>query len=438
MKLFTEKERQIPVRADVDVLVVGAGPAGFAAAISAARCGATTMLIEQTGAVGGIATVGLMSHWTGGTKGPLYEELIQKSNDFDAYDGAKAQGTWRYSINPEALKTVMLEMLLEAKVQLQFYTFASDAIVEEDTVKGIIIESKSGREAIFAGVVIDCTGDGDIAAKAGVPFQKGREEDGLMQPMTLMFKVGGVDFSRAILPGSFETTAEVPNGEIQALGRQSISHPAGHVLLYKSTLPGIVTCNMTNCIGVDGTKAEDLTKAELVCRSQMQSIMKFLHENAPGFEDCFVISAASLMGVRETRHFVGEYTLTAEDIEAARVFDDWVVTQAHFNFDIHSLSGPGLDEQGVQHHFTQPKGYTIPYGCFVPNRKAGIDGLLFAGRNISGTHKAHSNYRVMPICVNMGQAIGTAAALCVSHNVRPIDLDVKALQKELTRQGVTV
>ncbi len=438
MKFYSELARDIWVRAEVDVCVAGAGPAGFAAAITAARCGAKTILIEQAGQVGGIATTGLMSHWTGNTKGPLYEELIQRSNDFTAYNGEEVKDAWRYSINPEALKTVMLEMLAEAGVELQLYTFASNAIVEDGTVKGVIIESKSGREAILSKVVIDCTGDGDVAAKAGAPFNKGREEDERMQPMTVMFKIAGVDFDRAILPGSFETTVEVPNGEIQALAREQLPHPAGHVLLYKSTLPGIVTVNMTNCIGVDGTKAEDLTKAEIICRSQMAHIMKFLHKNAPGYENAFVISSSSLIGVRETRHFVGDYTLTAEDIESARVFDDWVVTKAHFNFDIHSLSGPGLDEKGVQHHFKQPDGYTIPIGCFMPVKSSKIEGLLFAGRNISGTHKAHSSYRVMPICVNMGQAVGTIAAMSVKKNISPRDLDIKEIQSELTRQGVTV
>lgn len=190
---------------------------------------------------------------------------------------------------------------------------------------------------------------------------------------------------------------------------------------------------MTNCIEVDGTKAEDLTKATYVCRKQIEPIVRFLREYVPGYENCYVISSASMIGVRETRHFKGEYTLTEEDILNARVFDDWAVTKALFNFDVHNLSGAGLDKTGSQKHFPQSRGYTIPYRCFVPQK---VENLLLAGRNISGTHMAHSNYRVMPICANMGQAVGTAAALCVRYNTTPRELEVSLLQDELKKQGV--
>ena len=192
---------------------------------------------------------------------------------------------------------------------------------------------------------------------------------------------------------------------------------------------------MTNCIGIDGTKAEDLTKATIICRKQMDRIVEFLRKFVPGFEECYLISSASLIGVRETRHFEGEYVLGQEDIVSARVFPDWVVTKAHFNFDVHNMTGDGLDETGVQKEFSQPQGYTIPYGCFVPKK---VDNLYLAGRNISGTHMAHSNYRVMPICANMGQAVGIAAAICAASGCLPRALDVRAVQKRLEETGVSV
>ena len=427
MKFYTEPSKEIPVRSEVDVLVVGAGPAGFAAAVCASRKGARTMLIEQAGAVGGVATTGLMSHWTGHTKGGFYEEILDRSCESNE---SLAQ---RQIINPESLKTIMLDMLHEAGVILQLYTFASDVILDGNKVVGVITESKTGREVIMAKVVIDASGDGDIAAKAGVPFYKGRESDGKMQPMTLMFKVAGVDTKRAVFPGSFESTYQLSKGDLQTLGRQNIPAPAGHVLLYRTNLPGIVTCNMTNCIDVDGTKAEDLTKAEYQCRKQIDSIVRFLKEYVPGFEKCYVISSASIIGVRETRHFEGEYTLTEQDILSARVFEDWAVTKAHFNFDVHNLSGSGLDETGCQKHFKQSNGYTIPYRCFLPKK---IDNLFLAGRNISGTHIAHSNYRVMPICANMGQSVGIAAAICVEKGIVPRELDIAELQAHLREQGI--
>ena len=243
-----------------------------------------------------------------------------------------------------------------------------------------------------------------------------------------MFKVAGVDMSRAVLLGSFESTYQTEKGELQALAKEHIPYPAGHLLAYKSTLPGIVTCNMTNCTDIDGTKAEDLTRAEIVCRSQMPAIVKYLREFVPGFENCYIISAGSMMGVRETRHFKGVYTLNENDILTAKVFDDWVVRGAHFNFDVHNMTGSGLDATGVQKHWTQPKGYTIPYGCLVPEK---INGLLLSGRNISGTHIAHSNYRVMPICVGIGAAAGVAAATAIKKGVQVRDIKGEELQDRL-------
>lgn len=431
-EFYTEPERRLPIVRQTEVLVAGGGPAGFAAAVSAARAGARTLLIEQQGDIGGVATTGLMSHWTGNTEGGFYEELLERSRD----DGKK--GTKEFSrqiINPEKLKTVMLEMLEEAGAELMLYTTASDVIMQGSELKGVIVESKSGREVILADVTVDATGDGDIAYKAGVPYQKGRETDGKMQPMTLMFKVGGVDTEKAVFPGGFEETFQLEQGDLQTLGKQNIAFPAGHVLLYRTTLPGVVTCNMTNCLDVDGTDSRDLTKATLVCRRQIPEIIAFLQKFVPGFQNCFLISSASYIGVRETRHFAGEKTITEQDILEAKIYDDWVVTKAHFNFDVHNMSGNGLDKTGVQVKFPQSRGYTIPYGCMVPKR---VDGLLLAGRNISGTHLAHSNYRVMPICTNIGQAAGIAAALCLRNGEMPRNLDYRVIQRELMASGVTL
>ncbi|MBO7222578.1 MAG: FAD-dependent oxidoreductase [Kiritimatiellae bacterium] len=426
MDKFIKETIETPVVAEYDVIVVGGGPAGFSAAVCAAREGAKTCIIEQCGGVGGVATSGLMSHWTGHTKGGFYEEILDRSCD---------SAEQRYVIHPDKLHGVMLEMLLEAGVEIRMYTFAVAPVMEGTKIKGVIIESKTGREALMGKVIIDASGDGDIAARAGAEYQLGREGDAIMQPMTLMFKVGGVDFDRAIFPGSFESLVDVPAGEIQALARANLPSPAGHVLLYKSTLPGVVTCNMTNVINVDGTKSMDLTKAQIVCRQQIPLIVDFLRKYALGYENCYLLSAAAQIGVRETRHFKGLYTLNENDILEAKVFPDWVVTRAHFNFDIHNTKGAGLDDNGCQHKFTQKKGYTIPYGCFVPEK---IDGLLVAGRIISGTHKAHSNYRVMPICANMGQSVAIAASIAVKRGIEVRDVPVADIQARLLELGVEV
>ena len=387
--------------------------------------GAKVLIIEWNNAIGGISTSGMMSHWTGSVTSPMYTDILQRSADMNE---GEQKGKIQQFINPENLKTVYLDMLKDANVDVLLYTFVCGVVMEGDQLTGVITESKSGRRVFRSKVVVDGTGDGDVAAFAGVEYHKGRESDGKMQPTTLMFKVAGVDMSRAVLLGSFESTYQTEKGELQALAKEHIPYPAGHLLAYKSTLPGIITCNMTNCTDIDGTKAEDLTRAEIVCRSQMPAIVKYLREFVPGFENCYIISAGSMMGVRETRHFKGVYTLNENDILTAKVFDDWVVRGAHFNFDVHNMTGSGLDATGVQKHWTQPKGYTIPYGCLVPEK---INGLLLSGRNISGTHIAHSNYRVMPICVGIGAAAGAAAAAAIKKGVQVRDIKGEELQDRL-------
>ena len=435
MEFYTGPERRLPVSACADVIVAGAGPAGCAAAIAAARAGAKTILVEQFNCVGGMATGGMMSHFTGGTESPLFDEIEARVRSEKAGVFCPDQGAGPQEINHEVLKKVLFDMLTEAGVTLRLYTFVCGAVMDGNTVKGIITESKSGRSVMTAKVVIDATGDGDVAAKAGAEFHIGRENDGKCQPVTLMFRIGGVDYSRAILPGSFETRVQVPKGEIQALAREHLPAPAGHTLLYPAWIPGEVCVNMTNVTGIDGTSAADLTKAELICRRQMSDIILFLREYAPGYEKCYPVTSAQMMGVRETRHFKGLYTMTPEDIVEARVFDDWIATRNMFNFDIHNVEGSGLDKNGAQHDFHAKGGYTIPYRACVPVK---IDGLLLAGRDISGTHKAHSNYRVMPICINMGQGVGIAAALAARDGIQPRSVNVAEVQKILTENGVQV
>ena len=294
-----------------DVLVLGSGPSGFAAAYTAAKNGAKVILVEQSGDIGGISTSGLMSHWTGSCGSPLFNLILRRSAE-------KNEGEFNNKItnliDPEKLKTLYLEMLDEVGCKVMLYTFAEDAICEGDKVLGATVVNKSGKTDIYAKVTVDATGDGDIAAKSGAEFILGRESDNKMQPATLMFKVGGVDYECAVFLGSFESTYETPNGELQTLAKQHIPYPAGHILTYESTLPGVVTCNMTNAIDIDGTDADDLTRATLTCRRQMDDIVKYLREFVPGYEKCYIISSASLIGIRETRHFKGKYTLNEQDI----------------------------------------------------------------------------------------------------------------------------
>ena len=425
-----KSNEKLPVILSTDVLVCGGGPAGVGAAVRAGRMGADVTIIESLDCLGGIATAGMMSHWTGYSSSKILSEIFERSLKKCQVLGWDEKNECNdIVINQEVLKIVLDEMVCEANVKTLFYTMACEAVVDGGRIVGVVVQNKNGRGIIKAKTVIDATGDGDIAASAGVPYFKGRETDGKMQPCTIMFKVGGVDYSRAVFPGSFETKVNTDKGELQALAQEILPFPAGHVLLYKQTTTGTVCCNMTNCIDVDGTDAQSMTRGIQVCRSQLEPIIKFLREYVPGYEKCWLMSTAHLLGIRETRHFKGIQSLSADDILEAKVYENWVVRQAFFNFDVHNMSGSSIDETGVQKEWKQPEAYTIPYGCLLPEN---IEGLLLSGRNISGSHLAHSNFRVMPIAMAVGEAAGAAAVLSLKNGQLLRDVNVSDIQKEVS------
>lgn len=424
---YKENEKELAVSASCDVLVCGGGPAGIGAAITAGRMGVKVMLVEALDCLGGMATSGMMSHWSGYSSSSMMTEIFERTREKCGLLGyAEENGCDMNQIHHEAQKLVLEEMAKEAAVRVLYYTMVSGAVVENGRIRGVVVQNKSGRSVIEAKLVIDATGDGDVAAYAGVPYFKGREEDGKMQPCTLMFKIGGVDYSRAVFLPSFESTFQTEKGELQALAKKHLPFPAGHVLLYRQPTPGTVCCNMTNDIEIDGTSAESLTEGLRVCRSQIEPIIKFLKEYVPGYENCWLMSSGSLLGIRETRHFKGLKSLSAQHILEARHCNDWVVKKAFFNFDVHNLTGASLDKTGIQHGWKQPEPYTIPYGCLLPEN---VEGLLLSGRNISGSHLAHSNFRVMPICIAIGEAAGAAAAIAAAENIALRDVEVGKIQK---------
>ena len=429
MDISYVKEQGMPCVADVDVLVCGGGPAGIGAALCASREGASVMIVEMGGCLGGIATAGMMSHWGGESSSKVIWELFVRSRKMDlGYSWIDENNPGENSIPHDIQMIVLEEMMREEGIKILYYSMVCDAVTENERIMGVTVQNKSRKGFIRAKCVIDATGDGDVAASAGVPFVKGRESDGKMQPCTLMFKIGGVDYDRAVFPGSFETTVETEKGELQALGDKLLPFPAGHVLLYRQPEPGTVCVNMTNAIGIDGTDAESVTQGMMTCRSQIMPIIRFLREYAPGYEKCWLMSSASLLGIRETRHFEGIESLSAENILEAKYHDNWIVRRAFFNFDVHNLTGSSLDKTGIQKDWKQTGTYTIPYGCLLPKN---VDGLLLSGRNISGSHLAHSNFRIMSVCIALGEAAGVAAALSVKQGKRLRDIDVKDIQKRL-------
>jgi ribulose 1,5-bisphosphate synthetase/thiazole synthase len=413
-----EAERGLPVLGEVDVLVCGGGPAGTGAAIASARTGAKTLLLEKYGFLGGMATAGLVTpHFdcflNKGINAEMIEQLKQRS--------AWGADFWKISFDPEKYKHVSEDMVLESGSDLLYHTFAVAALVEDDRIRGAVVETKSGRFAILAKVVVDCTGDGDVAARAGAPFAKGREEDGRLQPMTMMFRMGGVEWiqtdSRQLFNLVQKAIAE--SGDHYRL---AFEHPwAIHL-----PNPGEVALQLVHVRDVDATDVRDMTRAEIEGRRQSAAVVNFLTKYVPEFQNSFLVETATQIGVRETRRILGDYVVTGDDVMSARKFDDGIATVS-FPIDIHE------PDKTAQTGISLPGAYDIPYRSLVPRT---IEQLLVAGRCISGTYEAHASYRVKGPCMAMGQAAGTAAALSVEHGVTPRELDTDALRAALEGQGV--
>jgi len=405
-----------------DVIVAGGGTAGIAAAVAAARNGADTILIERYGFLGGTMTAGLVNPFMTFHAGKeqiikgIFQEIIDRLKDTGGYDEKTK------AFDSEIMKLVLDQMIKEADVKLLLHTYITDALVtKENIIKGIEAYNKSGRQVVLGKVIIDATGDGDVAVMAGAPYEKGREEDGLTQPMTLNFRMGGVDVERMPSREKINKLFE------EAKAKGEIKIPRENVLYFPTTRRGEIHFNTTRIVKVDGTKADDLTYAEIEGRRQMAELIKFLKEKVPGFENAYLLMSAVQVGVRETRRIIGEYVLTGEDVIKARKFSD-VIARGSYPIDIHSPTGEGT----VIKKLPPGESYDIPYRCIVPKK---VENLLIAGRCISCTHEAQAAIRVIPIVVAIGQAAGTAAALAAKLHASRREMNVPLLQEALKKQG---
>jgi hypothetical protein len=421
---------------DVEVLVVGGGPAGVSAAFAAARMGAKTLIAEQFNCLGGISTAGGHGHtclytaWgetrriVGGITFEIAERVARAG--FGVYH---ANGNCDFEI--EGMKLVLEQMAEECSCRLLYHTFGADALVEDGCISGMVVQNKSGRQAIRAKRVIDCTGDGDTAASAGCAFRKGDDETGHCQPMTLMFTVGGVDWPRV---QAWRTDYKMLHVWEKAQ-KDGIMHPFQNQIMgfwWTPTRPDQVGINFTHVNFVDATSAADLTAATVEGRKQAYESIEVFRKVVPGMENCYMVSTPNVVGTRESRRITGEYVLTRDDIVSSRTFAD-SIGYGSFFIDIHGTTGPGMDRKT----WRPPKGfhYQIPYRILVP---VGVDNLLVAGRCASCDHEALGSLRVMPQCGVMGQAAGVAAALSIRAGVTPRNLDPAALRSELRRQGCII
>ncbi len=422
--------RTIPILTQTEVLVVGGGPSGFAAALSSARMGVKTLLLERLGFLGGTATAALVNPFMVSKVsgkliiGGVFQEIIKELKKRGAAEEGELFSQPHIAFDPEILKSILFEMTIASDVNLLLHSSLSGVIVKGDEVKGVIVQNKSGEGRILAKIVVDATGDADVAYLSGVTCFKGRPKDGLMQPVTLNFRLGGVDEKK------MPARDEINKIYRKAKSEGRIRNPRENVLWFKGIRAGEIHFNSTRITKIDGTKAADLTKAEMEGRRQVMELFTFLKEEVPGFESSYILGTGSEVGVRETRRIKGEYTLTEEDIVEGKKFKD-VIAVASYPIDVHSPTGEGT----VFKPLGTGNSYDIPYRCLLPKE---ILSLIVVGRAISVSHEALSSTRVMPTCMAIGQAGGIAAALSVLDNAPTKSMDIEKLQKHLKEQGAII
>lgn len=419
-------QREIEVIGEYDVVIAGGGPAGLGAAFAAADMGMSVLLVERSGIVGGCLTVGHVSPILGGYVENTFADFLHK-NLLTEEDCADIEG----------LKIKLMKIIAEKGIDVFLNSSVCDAITEGNCIKKVIISSQFGLKAVEGKFFTDATGDGVLSYLSGEQTEYGRE-DGLVQPMSVMFTISGVDENQPLLCGHEEDYHELKNGEYIKMCRDAckngeLPESVNIVRLYKGNSKSERIVNATQVNRLNPLNFKDYLTAQIELRRQMNMIVKFLKNNIEGFENIRITDSSDIVGVRESRRVVGQYALTSEDLIKGRRFDDVIVHNASFCIDIHNPDGAGQAESDGRP--VQIKTYDIPYGCIVPKKN---NNLLVAGRCISGTHRAHASYRVMSIAMNLGEAAGVCAALCVKNNVNNKTLSYREVQNALKKKGINL
>lgn len=402
-------QKEIDELDKADIVVVGGGTAGTAAAVSAARCGNSVILVEESAQLGGMATLGSVTKFCNiGNFTGFYKEIL--SDVLLDFDRNKDYSDEFPQFNPFILRYVLMNKAHNEGVKIYFHCKFIASVCVGNKIKGIVVSTKEGLKTIGAGRIIDCTGDAAAAIDCGAPYKTGRDSDGLTQPGTMMFQMidTGKPVKKFLPEGCYEykTVEDLPQGRI---------------LRWEED--GTVIVNMTRIKG-NGAKTSDIFNLEYEGMKQAFSVAHYLQEN--GYENYAVSAIAAQTGIRETNRIVGEYVLTEDDLRKSRKFDDYIA-KTNYQIDIHSPSG-NSDMQAEMLNT-----YDIPYRCLIPEN---TENLLVAGRCISASHIALSSVRVMPTCFAMGQAAGIAASISLARDTDVRNISIDELHDKMKSQGI--
>jgi hypothetical protein len=411
-----------------ELVVVGGGFAGVAAAIAAARAGVDVLLVDKGNCLGGAAVNCLVSPFMPYStvidgkhvvlSAGIFSEIIRRMDERHAMVGE------RYFLEEE-LKFVLNDMVLEAGVKLLFHAYIFKAEKRDGRITSISVATKSGETRIEADYFVDATGDAQLAYLADCPTTLGREPDHLCQPMTLCFRVGNVDRDRF-----YASQPRWSKIHAQMLESGQLINPRENILVFHTPIPNVLHFNTTRVVKKNPTCPEDVTEAEVLARQQVQEVYELLKEHADGLENSYLMMTAAEIGVRESRMIVGDYVLTETDCKDCTRFED-AIAASNYEIDIHNPEGTG-----TSHYFFKPgEYYTIPYRCLIPKEATN---LLVAGRCISSDHGAQASYRIMPNVCTLGEAAGSAMGLAVKEGKQVRDIDVGALQAELKKNGAFI
>ena len=465
---------QVPLFEECDVCVIGGGSAGIGAGAGAAKAGARTVVVERLGYLGGTSTAGLvgpmMTSWSSDCAEPVvggvYRDVVERMMAIGgAIDPAACAPASAYAafitlghgnvtpFHPEALKIAAQDALLEAGARIRFHTSFVKAIRGDGVISEVVVLDKSGLGRIRAKVFVDCSADADVAADADFPYHSGRASDGKMMPATMFMRLGNVDDAKVAAHARAHSDERLFKSIVsQAREAGHWDLPRDFLSIYREPAPGEYRANISRILGIDGTNPEHLTRAEIEGRKQCQFIFEFMKKHCPGLENARLLQIASQIGIRETRHIEGLYTLTADDVLTGRRFDD-AIARGSYPIDIHDPAGSGMVYVGLGEQTAAaeskkfhsdvykdpladaPPFYDIPYRCLLP---VGSGNLLVAGRPISATHEAAASARVIPPCYATGQAAGVAAALSVQTDRQAPNVDVEALRNTLKGQDAIV